>query len=388
MITKRAQNIQPSATLTIAAKAGEMKKNGIDVISLSAGEPDYDTPESIKNEAVNAIRSGFTKYTPTSGIVPLKEAICAKFEKDNHLSYKPENILVSNGAKHSLYNLLLTLVNPGNHVLIPVPYWVSYAEMVGLADGKCIFLPANKEFKITAATIKKYKTPKTKVLILCSPSNPTGAVYTKDELTEIANICLKYNIFVISDEIYEKLIYGKLHFSIAQVSPAMKKMTAVVNGVSKSYAMTGWRIGYTAAEADIIKAATKIQDHTTSNPNSIAQKAALGALTGDQQAIQTMKKAYKKRRDYLVKRLQQIPGIDVQIPDGAFYVFPDIHKLYTKTITNSTQFCEKLLEESHVAVVPGGAFGDDNCIRLSYATSDENIKRACDRIEAFIKNLK
>jgi aspartate aminotransferase len=387
MISERAKQIQPSATLSIAARAGEMKRNGIAVISLSAGEPDYDTPEEIKKKAIRAILEGFTKYTPTSGIPKLKQAVCEKLKRDNSLSYSPEQILISNGAKHSLYNLLLTLVNPGDEVLIPVPYWVSYVEMVKLAEGKSIFLPCNKAFKIDGKTIEKYATNKTKALILCSPSNPTGAIYTRKELEEIAAVCLKKRIFVISDEIYEKLIYDREHFSIAQVSEGMKRMTAVVNGVSKAYAMTGWRIGYAAADEALIKAATRIQDHTTSNPNSIAQMAALAALHGDQTCVSEMRMEYKKRRDYIVERLKKIKGIQVQRPDGAFYVFPNISSVYGKKIKNSREFCEKLLEEMHVAVVPGRAFGEDTCIRLSYAASMEEIKEGVDRIELFMKRI-
>lgn len=384
-LSNRVQKIMASATLTISAKAKEMKKNGIDVISFSAGEPDFDTPDFIKDAAVNAIAAGFTKYTATSGIPELKQAICDKFEKDNQLKYTPGNILVSNGAKHSLYNLMLTLLNPGDEILIPVPYWVSYAEMAKLAGGKCIFIPANKNLKITAADIKTHKTAKTKILLLCSPSNPTGAVYSQKELEKIAEVCLKYNIFVISDEIYEKLIYDQKHFSIAKI-PGMKEQAAIVNGVSKAYSMTGWRIGCFAADEKITKAATKIQDHTTSNPNSIAQKAALAALTGDQTCVTEMVKAYKKRRDYVCKRLSLIPGINLTKPDGAFYVFPDVSALYKKLkIKTSAEFCQKFLEEHFVATIPGSAFGEDKCIRLSYVVSDADLKKGMDRLEQFIK---
>ena len=382
-LSKRVQKILPSATLSIGAKAKEMKKNGIDVVSFSAGEPDFDTPEFIKNAAVKALNAGFTKYTATSGILELKQAICDKFTRDNKLKYTPANILVSSGAKQSLYNLMLTLLNKNDEVLIPMPYWGSHAEMVGLAEGKCIFIPTNKNFKINAADIKKYRTAKTKILLLCSPSNPTGAVYSQKELEAIAEACLKYDLFVISDEIYEKLIYDQKHFSIAKI-PGMQERTAVVNGVSKAYSMTGWRIGYFAAAEEIAKAATKIQDHTTSNLNSIAQKAALAALTGDQACVTEMVKAYQKRRDFVLQRLSQIQGIKLAKPDGAFYVFPDVSALYKKLkVKNSVEFCQKLLEEYHVAIIPGSAFGEDNCVRLSYVVSDADLKKGLDRLEKF-----
>jgi aspartate aminotransferase len=386
MISERIKNINPSATLAIAAKAKlQSRKKGIDVLSLSAGEPDFDTPEHIKNAAIGAINEGFTKYTTTSGIPELKDAICAKFKTDNVLSYAPENILVSNGAKQALYNIIQTLINPFDEVLIPVPYWVSYMEMVRLADGICIFLPCGEQLKITADLIEKHATSKTKLLIINSPSNPTGMVYSKKELEDIASVCLERKIFVISDEIYEKLIYDSSHFSIAQVSRVMKKQTAVVNGVSKAYAMTGWRIGYVACEKEIISAATKLQDHTTSGANSIAQKAAFAAITGPQTCVEEMRREYKKRRDYVIERLSAIKGISVQKPDGAFYVFPDISQIMKKKkISGSALFCDQLLTRENVALIPGSAFGNDNYIRLSFAASFSTIKEALDRLERFI----
>jgi len=386
MISNRTKNIMPSATLSIAAKAKEMKQNGIDVLSLSAGEPDYDTPEHIKEAAIQAIHEGFTKYTDTSGILALRQAICAKLRKDNSLEYNPENILVSNGAKQSLYNLLQVLVNPGDEVLIPVPYWVSYEEMVKLAQGVCVYIRTNEEFKITPEMIREHATGKTKIIILNSPSNPTGAVYTQKELEAIAAVCLAEQIFVISDEIYEKLVYTIPHYSIAQVSPAMKKQTAVVNGVSKAYAMTGWRIGYAAAEPDIIVAAGRLQDHTTSNPNSIAQKAAVAAITGSQTCVDDMREAYRKRRDAMVTRLVTMPGVTVQKPEGAFYVFANIAEVLRKKHITVDEFCKALLTQEQVAIVPGSAFGDDQCIRLSYAAGDAVIAEAMDRMERFIVN--
>lgn len=385
MISQRVQDINPSATLAIAAKAKAMRKQGIDVLSLSAGEPDFDTPTHIKNAAIQALHDGFTKYTPTSGIPELKEAICAKLKIDNSLSYSPENILVSNGAKQAIYNIIQTLINPGDETLIPVPYWVSYTEMVKLSGGIPILLHPGKNFKITADTIQKYTTPKTKLLIINSPSNPTGMIYSKKELQDIAKICLKHKIFVISDEIYEKLIYDSSHFSIAQVSKEMQKQTAVVNGFSKAYSMTGWRIGYVAAAKEIILHATKLQDHTTASVNSIAQKAALAAITSPQTEVEEMRREYKKRRDYTIERLNNIKDISAQKPDGAFYVFLNISAiLKNKKISGSEEFCKQLLTSENVALVPGSAFGNDDYVRLSYATNLPTIKKALDRLERFI----
>lgn len=386
MLSKRALQINPSPTLAITAKAKEMKKQGLDVISFGAGEPDFDTPEHIKLAAIQAIKDGFTKYTATSGIPELKKAICEKLERDNGLEYLPENILVSTGAKQCLYNLLQVLVNPGDEVMIPVPYWVSYEEMVKLAGGVCKFLKT-VDFKINKAILNKAISKKTKVLMLNSPSNPTGAVYEQNELEEIAKFCVKHNIYVISDEIYEALIYGKKHVSIASLGSEIKKLTIVVNGVSKAYSMTGWRIGYCAGEKEIIKAASALQDHSTSNANSIAQKAALEAIVGPQDTIGVMKEAYEKRRDYMLKRLKKMKGLKVTKPEGAFYVFIDVSALFSKTIGNSAAFCKELLEKKYVAAIPGAAFGDDRYIRLSYATSDANIEKGLDRLEEFVESI-
>lgn len=384
MISKRAQNISPSITLSISAKTMLMKKQGMDVVSFGAGEPDFDTPDHIKKAAIKAINEGFTKYTPTSGIPELKQAIVDKLRKDNGLVYAQSQILVSNGAKQCLYNILQVLLDPGDEVLIISPYWVSYEEMVKLAQGKCIFVPSKKDFTVDSELLNKYKTNRTKVLIINSPSNPTGAVYGKKELEEIAKFCVKNKIYVISDEIYEKLVYGKKHFSIASLNKEIYALSIVVNGVSKTYAMTGWRIGYCAGAEDIIKAASSLQDHSTSNPNSIAQKAALAALTGSSASITKMKKEYIKRRNYMVKRISRMRNVSAQMPDGAFYVFMDVSKLYNKEVLNSKAFCEKLLSQYYVAAVPGSGFGDDRFIRLSFATSMDTIKKGLDRIEEFI----
>ena len=386
-LSKRAQNINPSLTLSITAKAKEMKKQGLDVVSFSAGEPDFDTMFHIKEAAKKAIDEGFTKYTASSGIIELKEAICAKFRRDNWLDYEPKNIIVSTGGKQALFNMIMVTVNPSDEVIIPAPYWVSYEEMVKIADGKCVFLKTNN-FKINPQDLEKTITPKTKMLIFNSPSNPTGVVYDEKELKQIASICLKHNIYILSDEIYEKLIYGKKHISIASVNEKIKKLTIVVNGVSKSYAMTGWRIGYAAAEEEIVKASTRLQDHTTSNPTSISQKAALAAINGPEDHVAKMIYEYKKRRDFMVDRLNRIDGMIANRPDGAFYVFANVSKFYSDGVKGSIDFCKKLLEDAYVAVVPGLAFGDDRYIRLSFATGMEHIKRGLDRMEKFCEKVR
>ncbi len=386
-ISKRAQNIKPSLTLTITAKAKEMKKQGLDVVSFGAGEPDFDTMSHIKEAAKRAIDEGFTKYTATSGILPLKEAICMKLRRDNWLDYEPKEIIVSAGAKQSLFNMILTLVDDKDEVIIPVPYWVSYDEMVKFAGGKSVLLKTNN-FKIDPQMLEKAITSKTKMLILNSPANPTGVVYEEKELKQIAQICIKHNIIVLSDEIYEKITYGKKHHSIASINDKIKKLTIVVNGVSKTYAMTGWRIGYAAGPEEVVKAATRIQDHSTSNPSSISQKAALAGLIGPQDHIPKMVWEYKRRRDFMVERLNRIKGVYASRPDGAFYVFANISDFYGKEIKGSLDFCSRLLEEAYVAVIPGIAFGDDRFIRLSYATGMEHIKRGLDRMEKFCEKIR
>lgn len=382
-IAKRVQKISASPTLAITATVNRMKKEGKDVISFAAGEPDFDTPKHIKNAAIEAINKGFTKYTATSGIMELKLAICEKFKKDNNLTYKPENILVSNGAKQSLYNLIQVLVDPNDEVLIQIPYWVSYEEMVKLAGGKCVFIKPKIGLKITAEQIERAITPKTKIFIFNSPSNPSGVVYDKKELEEIARVCVKHNIIVISDEIYEKLIYGKKHYSIASLNDKINKLTIVVNGASKSYAMTGWRIGYCAGPKEVIAIASSLQDHSTSNPNSIAQKAALAALIGSDDCIREMAKEYEKRRDYVIEKLRSIKGLKVEKPDGAFYVFLDVSGLYNKKVSDSVSFCTEFLKQFFVGCIPGSAFGDDRYIRISFATSFDNIKEGLRRVEKF-----
>ncbi|NWF76226.1 MAG: pyridoxal phosphate-dependent aminotransferase [Nitrospirae bacterium] len=395
MISIRANKIKPSPTLSIDAKAKELKERGIDVVNFGVGEPDFDTPENIKEAAIKAIRDGFTKYTPVGGIDILKDAIISKFKKDNGLDYSREEIIVSCGAKHSLYNIAQALFNPGDEVLIPSPYWVSYPEQVILNDATPVFIQTyeSDSFMIKSEAIESKITKKTKALILNSPSNPTGLTYDKKNLEQIAEVSLKHNIYIISDEIYEKLLYdGAKHISIASLSKEIKDKTIVVNGLSKSYAMTGWRIGYAAGPKDIIKAMTNIQSQSTSNPTSIAQKAAVEALTGPQDFIVTMLQEFDKRRKFLMHELNSIPFINCKTPNGAFYAFPNTSKLYGKStdnfkISSSSDLALYLLDNANVALVPGGAFGEDDYIRLSYATSIHELKKGVDRIREALKRF-
>ena len=397
MISDRVSNIKPSLTLEITAKAKKMKADGVSVIGFGAGEPDFNTPEYINNAAKKAIDIGFTKYTPASGMPELKKAICEKFLKDNGLKYDTDQIVVSSGAKSSLYHAIASIVNEGDEVILPSPYWLTYPELVSLAQGETVFVKCEKEtgYKMTAEQFEKAITPKTKCVIINSPNNPTGAVYSKDELTEVAEVVEKHGLYVISDEIYEKLIYGgEKHYSIASISDYMKEHTIVVNGVSKSYAMTGWRIGYFAAPKDIAKAASSMQSHTASNPCSISQYASVEALSSSEsdKFISSMQKIFDDRRKFMVQYLQSINDIVCIEPKGAFYVFVDVSKVYgrkfeDKEIKGSLSFAECALNRG-VAVVPGVAFGDDNCIRLSYAISIEDIKEGLNRLKLFIEELK
>lgn len=394
-ISKRVNLIGPSPTLAITAKAKQMKQDGIDVIGFGAGEPDFDTPIHIKEAAKKAIDSGFTKYTPASGIKELKEAICKKFKNDNNLDCSPGEILVSCGAKHSIFNAILTLCDEDNEVILPSPYWVSYPEMIKVAGAKPVILKTTQEnnFKITPQQLQEAITSKTKLLILNSPANPTGMVYTKDELQLLSNVLVAAGIYCISDEIYEKIIYdGQEHISIASLGPPIKRLTIVVNGVSKSYSMTGWRIGYAAGPKEIIQAMSNLQSHSTSNPTSISQKAALAALEGPQEPLFNMIAEFVKRRDHVVERLNSINGISCLKPQGAFYVFPDVSQIIGKTfkgeiIKDSVFLAEILLDEANVAVVPGSAFGADEYLRLSYATFMENISRGLQRIQGLINKI-
>ncbi|HHX18658.1 MAG TPA: pyridoxal phosphate-dependent aminotransferase [Clostridium sp.] len=391
-LSKRALSISPSSTLVIDAKAKKMRLEGVDVIGFGAGEPDFDTPEHIKEAAIKAIKEGFTKYTPASGMLELKEAVCRKFKKDNGLEYKPENIIISNGAKHSLANIFQAICDPGDEVIIPSPCWVSYPEMIKMASGKPIKLKATEEegFKPSIDNFLNAITEKTKAIIINSPSNPTGMVYTEEELREIAKIAVEKKIYIISDEIYEKLIYDNLkHVSIASFNEEIKDLTILVNGVSKSYSMTGWRIGYTASNEKIADVMTNIQSHFTSNPNSIAQRAALAALDGNDDIVDAMITEFVKRRDYMVNKINSIEGLSCIKPNGAFYVMMNISKLIGKEIkgvkiTGSDVFANVLLEKANVALVPGSGFGTDIHVRLSYATSFENITEGLNRIEKFL----
>ena len=395
MISDRSKRIKPSPTLAMDAKAKAMKASGIDVVSFGVGEPDFDTPENIKEAAIKAIKEGFTKYTPVGGIDPLKDAIIEKFNRDNILNYTREEIIVSCGAKHSLYNIAQALLNPGDEVLIPSPYWVSYPDQVLLNDAIPVFVKTyeSDSFMVRPEAITSSVTKKTKALILNSPSNPTGLTYDKKTIETIAEIVLRYGIFVISDEIYEKLTYdGFKHVSIASLGNDIKAKTIVVNGLSKSYAMTGWRIGYAAGPKEIIKAMTNIQSQSTSNPTSISQKAAIEALRGPQDFIATMLAEFDKRRKFLIGELNSISGMSCLSPTGAFYAFPNTSKLYGKTtgdrtISSSSDLALYLLEKANVALVHGEAFGDDAYIRLSYATSIEEIKKGVDRIREAVSKL-
>jgi len=395
MTSDRSKRIKPSPTLAMDAKAKAMKASGIDIVSFGVGEPDFDTPENIKEAAIKAIKEGFTKYTPVGGIDPLKDAIIEKFNRDNNLNYAREEIIVSCGAKHSLYNIAQALLNPGDEVLIPSPYWVSYPDQVLLNDAIPVFVKTyeSDSFMVRPEAITSSVTKKTKALILNSPSNPTGLTYDKKTIETIAEIVLRYGIFVISDEIYEKLTYdGFKHVSIASLGNDIKAKTIVVNGLSKSYAMTGWRIGYAAGPKEIIKAMTNIQSQSTSNPTSISQKAAIEALRGPQDFIATMLAEFDKRRKFLIGELNSISGMSCLSPTGAFYAFPNTSKLYGKTtgdrtISSSSDLALYLLEKANVALVHGEAFGDDAYIRLSYATSIEEIKKGVDRIREAVSKL-
>ncbi len=395
MLSKRAWSITPSPTMAIDASVKEMMHSGINVIGFAAGEPDFDTPLHIAEAGINAIREGHTRYTAAAGSYELKKAICAKFQADCGLEYNPSQIVVSNGAKHSLYNVFAALLNAEDEVIIPSPYWVSFPEIVKLNNGFPVILHCNREasFKVTLTDLKEAWTPRAKALVLNSPSNPTGQVYTRKELEFIADFACEHDLYVIADEIYEKLIYdGAKHLSIAALGAQIKNRTVVIKGVSKSYAMTGWRIGYTASTEKIAAAIGAIQSHSTSNPNTIAQKAALAALEGPQECVEEMRQAFDARRRYMYNRLSGITGFSPLKPLGAFYMFIGIENLLGKrwdgiTIENSDDFATLLLKSSQVAVVPGTGFGAPDCIRLSYATSLENIREGLDRIEAFIESL-
>ncbi len=393
-LSRRASEAEESVTLAMTAKANAMREKGVDVISFSAGEPDFDTPEHIKKAANEALAKGQTKYTAATGLPALKKAVAAKFAKDNGLEYSPAQVVVSCGAKHSLYNVIQAVLQEGDEAIIPAPYWVSYPAMVKCAGATPVCVPTLEKngLKMTAAELEAAITPRTKMLILCSPSNPTGMVYTKAELEAVADVALRRDLLVISDEIYEKLVFGVPFHSIATVRPGMKERTVVVNGASKAYAMTGWRIGYAAGPKEIMEAVGRMQSQSTSNATSIAQYATIAALEGDQGCVEKMRVEYAKRRDYIVGRLRAIPGVACGEPQGAFYVFPNVSKFYGKScagkpLKGSVAFAEALLEHAHIATVPGSGFGADDFIRFSYATSLEKIQAGLDRFEKFVKEL-
>ena len=395
-ISNRCRSISPSPTLVIDSKAKAMKKKGIDVGGFGAGEPDFDTPEYIRNAAKAALDEGMTRYTPSSGTLELRTAICKKLKRDNGLEYEPDQIVVSNGAKHSLFNICQTILDPGDEVIIPEPFWVSYPELVQIAGGVPVMVHGHEEndFLVSADDMKPYITPRTKAIILNSPNNPNGCVWPREMLEDIARLAVENQLFVISDEIYEKLVYdGEKHVSIASLGEEIKAQTFVVNGFSKAYAMTGWRLGYCAGPTNVMKAVGALQSHATSNPNSIAQYAGYVALSGGDDIIAAMVAEFDRRRKHIVSRINAIPGLSCRMPKGAFYVMMNISELIgaaqgDKVIRSSTDFAELLLENAKVAVVPGLGFGSDMHVRLSYATSMENIDRGLDRIAQFVGSLR
>ena len=385
-LATRVKELTPSLTLAIDSKAKALKAEGVDVCGFGAGEPDMDTPEHIKAAAIEAIQSGFTKYTPSSGMPELRQAISEKFLADNGLEYKPSQIIVSNGAKQSCFNAIAAVCNPGDEVIIPAPFWLSYPEMVRLAGAEPVIVQTTEEnaWKITAEQFEDAMTPRTKMIIINSPGNPTGSIYSREELRAIAEVAAEEDIYILSDEIYEKLTYeGAEHVSIASLTPEAYDLTITVNGFSKAYAMTGWRLGYLGAPEPIARAIDSMQSHSTSNPCSFAQKGALAALKGDQQCVADMREEFDIRRQYMFDRLSSIPGVTAVKPLGAFYVLANISGLGLK----SQNFADRLLSKANVAVVPGIAFGDDRTVRLSYATSLDVIKTGLDRIEEFCKTL-
>ncbi|MBN8252419.1 pyridoxal phosphate-dependent aminotransferase [Priestia flexa] len=387
-LAKRVSALTPSSTLAITAKAKELKAAGHDVIGLGAGEPDFNTPQHILEASVKAMNEGQTKYTPAGGLMPLKDAIIEKFNRDQSLTYKPSEVIVCSGAKHALYTLFQVILDEGDEVIIPTPYWVSYPEQVKLAEGTPVYVEGseNNEFKITPAQLESVITSKTKAVILNSPSNPTGMIYTREELEAIGEVCLKHNVLIVSDEIYEKLVYdGAEHVSIAELSPALKEQTIIINGVSKSHSMTGWRIGYAAGNETIIKAMTNLASHSTSNPTSIAQYATIAAYNGTQEPVEMMRKAFEERLNVMHKQLNDIPGFSCLKPQGAFYLFPNAIEAARLTGFETVDaWVEAILEEEKVALVPGSGFGSPENVRLSYATSLELLEKAVARIAAFM----
>ena len=382
MLAKRVRDITPSATLAIDAKAKQLKKEGKDVVIFGAGEPDFNTPDNIKQAAIKAVNNNVTRYTPVGGMPELKKAVAEKFKRFNKINYDASEILISCGGKHSLYNAMMAVLDKGDEAILPVPYWVSYEEMIKMAEAKLVLCKTDEKFRLTAEDVEKKITKKTKMLVLNSPSNPSGAVVEPNEIKKIAKLAVDNNFYVVSDEVYEHFIYGKKeHLSIASLSEEIKNLAITVNSVSKTYAMTGWRIGYCGANKEIISAMENLQSHSTSNPSNIAQMAAIEALNGPQDSVKQMLNAFDERRKFIHKRLNEIDGISCIEPEGAFYAFPDIEGTGFK----SMEFASKLLDEALVAVVPGMAFGLDKNIRLSYATSINEIQRGMDRIEKWLR---
>lgn len=385
-ISRRAASLSPSLTLAIDAKAKQMKAEGLDVVGFGAGEPDFDTPQHIKDAAAKALAAGFTKYTPSSGIPELRQAIADKFQRENGLTYKPSQIIVSCGGKHSCYNVILATCQEGDEVIIPAPYWLSYPEMVKLAGATPVILPTSdrSEFKVTPAQLREAITPKTRLFVLNSPSNPTGSVYTPEEVKALGDICVERGVLIMSDEIYEHLLYdGAVHRGVATFSPAHYAHTIIVHGFAKAWSMTGWRLGFLAAPEPIAKAIDAVQSHSTSNPTSFAQKGAVAALTGPQDHLPGWLAEYARRRTYAWQKLNSIPGVSCVNSKGAFYLFPNI----SKTGLKSADFCARLLEQEKVAAVPGIAFGADEYIRISYATSLANIEKGLERMDRFCRSL-
>lgn len=389
-LANRVQTLTPSTTLAITAKANELKAKGVDVIGLGAGEPDYNTPENILAAAYASMKEGKTKYTPSGGLPALKKSIIDKLQRDQQLSYQPNEIMVGIGAKHVLYTLFQVLLNEGDEVIIPIPYWVSYPEQVKLAQGVPVYIEAtaSQEYKITAQQLREAITDRTKAIILNTPSNPTGMIYSKEELAELAEVCREFDILIVSDEIYEKLIYGEAsHTSVAELSEDAKNRTIIINGVSKSHSMTGWRIGYAAGDAAIIKAMTDLASHSTSNPTTTSQYAAIEAYNGTQEPVEEMRSAFESRLDTIFPKVAAIPGFKVLRPQGAFYLLPDVSEAAQKTGYSSVDdFATALLTEANVAVIPGSGFGSHSTIRLSYATSLEALEKAVGRIHEFVQS--
>ncbi|MED4345963.1 pyridoxal phosphate-dependent aminotransferase [Heyndrickxia coagulans] len=391
-LASRVSALTPSSTLAITAKAKAMKAQGIDVIGLGAGEPDFNTPKEIIEAAYQSMLDGQTKYTPAGGMASLKEAVIEKFQKDQGLRFKANEIIITNGAKHALYTLFQVLLDQGDEVIIPSPYWVSYPEQVKLAEGVPVFVEGKEEnqYKITPEQLEKAVSPRTKAFVLNSPGNPTGMMYTREELEKLGKVCLKHEILIVSDEIYEKLVYGgSRHVSIATISPELRAQTVIINGVSKSHSMTGWRIGYAAGNGEIIKAMTNLASHSTSNPATPSQFAALAAYSGDQRTVEEMRQAFEARLNAVFNQLIEIDGITCIKPQGAFYLFPNVKEAAKLTGFQTVDaFAEALLEEARVAVVPGSGFGAENNIRLSYATSLKNLEEALKRIKQFVETRK